>query len=90
VAVDFVHSRLKQFTALVRIRSHNFFGGHHPDAHSFLTAGVHIPGIFDGHTGIGCMDTSGMAMVKTCLTPDKNFPNGPFLFHIGISLNGFF
>ena len=53
----------------------------HPDADSFVAAGVDIAGVLKRHFRVGRVQAADMAMVQAVLTSDEDFPQGPFVFH---------
>jgi hypothetical protein len=55
-------------------------GLHHPDADALIAAAIYVAGIFEGHLGIGGVQTADVFVAQALLGADENLPQGP-IFH---------
>jgi hypothetical protein len=79
MAIDLVLGRVKEGIFISGIAGVQVCGSHHPDADAFVAPRVNVPGIIDGHPGVGSMQTADVFMGESILAPNENFPQRPLV-----------
>ena len=74
MTIDLVLCGLVEFGRGLGSRCFDMMAFYYPDADAFAATGIDVSGIFDGHGGIGGMQTTHMFMFKTLLASDKDLP----------------
>jgi hypothetical protein len=58
--------------------------GHHPNGNALVSAAIHIAGIFEGHGGVGGMQTAYMLVAEAVFASNKHLKQRPiFAVHRG-------
>ena len=56
----------------------NLRGGHHPDTHALVAAGVELAGVFQRHGGVRRVHAAHVFVVEAVLAAHEDFKEGPF------------
>src|ERR1700761_7170393 len=77
VPVHLVARRREERVLLIRRRSGDLGRRHHPDAHALVAPGVQIPGVMQGHLGVGRVQRTHVYVVEPALAPHEHLPQRP-------------
>lgn len=82
VAVHFVIGRIEKGFRIFRggVDMRRF---HHPDTDAFVTTGIHVAGIFDGHLRVGGVEATHVFVAQALFGADEYFPEGPIVHRSG-------
>lgn len=79
MAVYFIVGRLEK-GFLIFSGGVDMFGFHDPDADAFISAAIHIAGVFERHLRIRGVQAASVFVAKSLFRADKYFPKWP-VFH---------
>src|SRR4029078_5090110 len=81
VAVDLAFRRFEQLTRLIRVGRDDLRRGYDPQAHPFEAPRVRVARVGERELRVRSMNAANVAMRKTALRADEDFPEGPVTTH---------